>query len=97
MALQQRTSREKAVLEQQAMQLTMEYRQKKAEEEMQKQQYDMEQQKLGINSGMNFGAISMMQPQNLAAPQSAAQQQIDGDGQVYVYGPNVEMIPKEHA
>lgn len=32
-------AQQKAALEQQAMQLTMEYQQKKAEEEMQKQQY----------------------------------------------------------
>ena len=42
--LQQATSQHKAALEQQAMQLTMEFQQRKAQEDMMKRQHELQQE-----------------------------------------------------
>merc|ERR1712066_620057 len=104
MQIDMEVKQQEMALEQQSMQLTMEYQQKKAEEEVQKQQYDMEKQQYDMQMKMQkemeqfqgqgalpFGGLgstttNIFNPGMTAAPQ--------GDGQVYTYGPNGELVPK---
>jgi len=52
MNLQMQAGTQKGALEQQAMQLTMEYEQRKAEENMYRQQYEMQRQQTDLHSRM---------------------------------------------
>merc|ERR1712112_88334 len=52
MALQRQAAQQKSALDQQAMELTMEYQMKKTEEHMAKQQYSMEKQQFEMQNKM---------------------------------------------
>merc|ERR1719215_714487 len=75
MGLQLQAGQQKAVLEQQAMQLSMEYEQRKAEENMYRQQYDIQRQQMEMSMKMaqdyqRMGPLGGPQPRSYA-PQEA--------------------------
>merc|ERR1712224_1170003 len=69
--LRQQAAQQKAVLEQQAMQLTMEYQQKKGEEEMMAKQYDMQKQQYELQVKQQEEMAKLYQQQAPPAPIAA--------------------------
>lgn len=100
MALNQQAAQQKAALEQQAMQLTMDYGQKKAEEDMMQQQYDMEKSQTEIQQKMSedMEKLGVQMPPMPVLSRTIPWVSLDrtiGQQATYVYGPNGELVPKE--
>merc|ERR1712048_829153 len=71
MALQMQAGTQRAALEQQAMQISMEYEQRKAEEHMYRQQYEIQQAQADMQTkiAQDYAKTGAMTPQGALTPQ----------------------------